>query len=610
MIPLIWRISRRFLFFKMAVFPNFLQSFFNSPNLAKDAREERQEGVVGSQKGVLSLERTDAELIDLKNKWEAAWNSSEVFKRIQQKQEENEKYWRGDHFTPAQRATKVREAVDNAIFEALETALPQFTKQIAEPYVEPIAQFENDPQAMQFARDIQDKLVNWADEVRLRLKVKKSTRHWALYFLGVLKFGWLASENRRWVEVVRPQQLIFDPDAMTGECEYVGDYLGHYRVESASTLLDKFGEPVGEVAEGEEAPDTTIRRAIIGAAGGEDKLGTKLRYVEWWTPEMVFWTLKDTVLGKNQNPHWNYDSQVESINEIGEPIVMPVRGINHFASPKIPFAFISIFNLGKGPYDDTNLIEQVLPIQDIINKRNRQIDRNADNTNNGIAISGEVFDKEQAKQVVDARRRGQAIFIPKPANGDIRSSILDLPGNPLPEFIFADLQDKRGELRNVFGTTGLSAEGLKKTETVRGKILVKGSDTDRAAIVVDHIEQFYDYVFNWFVQLEMVYGDQTQFAFPLVVSVKEGSLIPKDRLTLRNEAIDLWTANAISPIELYERLEFPDPQESARKLMTWQLIQRGVLTPDALFQDQTTIVPTQSVEQKQGASLLNAVPIQ
>jgi len=71
----------------------------------------------------------------------------------------------------------------------------------------------------------------------------------------------------------------------------------------------------------------------------------------------------------------------------------------------------------------------------------------------------------------------------------------------------------------------------------------------------------------------------------LIVDVKEGSLIPKDPLTQRNEAMDLWSANAIDPISFFSRLDDPNPLERAEQLLKWQLIQKGALPPQVLFPD-------------------------
>src|SRR3990167_3856413 len=63
----------------------------------------------------------------------------------------------------------------------------------------------------------------------------------------------------------------------------------------------------------------------------------------------------------------------------------------------------------------------------------------------------------------------------------------------------------------------------------------------------------------------------------LLVSVKEGSMLPQDPLNKRNEAIDLWNARALDPITLFDRLEFPNPKEMAKNLFLW------MSNPAALF---------------------------
>jgi hypothetical protein len=55
----------------------------------------------------------------------------------------------------------------------------------------------------------------------------------------------------------------------------------------------------------------------------------------------------------------------------------PIKGINHFASPRKPFILLSIYNLGAQPVDVTSNITQNLANQDLINKRIKQIDRYA-----------------------------------------------------------------------------------------------------------------------------------------------------------------------------------------------------------------------------------------
>ena len=168
--------------------------------------------------------------------------------------------------------------------------------------------------------------------------------------------------------------------------------------------------------------------------------------------------------------------------------------------------------------------------------------------------------------------------------------------------MFNQLVDTRNELRGIFGIQGSTPQGIEGDKTVRGKIITRGQDTSRiGGGIAEYLEQFYDQIYNWMVQMMYVYYDEdhsasvlgnegaremitirnTDLNRKLTVSVKEGSLIPTDALTKRNEAVDLWSAGALDPITLFERLEFPNPREAAEKLIKFRL------DPQSLFSDTT-----------------------
>lgn len=587
----------------MGVLTDGYNSLSADINKVKGVTDETKEGVVQDSIGdELTLELSDDRLIELATRWEDRWMKAEGVKQLERKRKQNEKYWMGDHHTPSQQATGKRELVDNLVWEAVETALPYWTKQVAEPYVTS----DDSPEGQALAKKITDRIVDLADVLRLRLKVRKSARHWALYYLGCIKVGWSAKENDITVEVKRPQKLILDPDAITDEGEYQGTYLGDLKEDTAEDLLNRFPDKQESIL--------AELGVVVNEQGGipQEKLGTKIRYAEFWTNDFVFWKMKQTILGKSKNPHWNYDQmspEQQSVDEYGQPTVIPsqpVPGVNIFASRKMPYAFLSVYSLGKNPFDETSNVEQIIPLQDVVNKRQRQIDRNADSMNAGAVVSGEAFTKEQAKQVADALRKGLTVWVPR---GNVNNVYKRDTGQAMPEFIYESLQDYRNEIRNSFGISGLSGQGLKNTETVRGKIMVRGTDVDRQSPIVDSIEQFYDYLYNWFAQLMVVYYDDpravnrtqgsttivnSEFTHPVVISVKEGSLIPKDPLTKRNEAMDLWNGGAMDPITLYERLDDPNPFETAYRLFLWKS------NPMLLFQEMPEVQQMMQAQQQQG----------
>lgn len=568
-------------------------------NKVKDIEQTLEQGVVSPLLPELKLDLSDDELIKLSKKWIARYEPYQ--KEIAEKQQTNEDYWLGKQYSD-ELVKEKRPLVDNLIFQSLETFLPIATSKRPEPVVTS----DNTPDGEKLASDVQKMLVYLADILKMKLKVKQAVRYWSLYYMGVAKMGFDVTTNDVTIKIVRPQKLILDPDATIEECNYTGNYVGEYKKSTADELIIRFKDK-----------EKFITDLVKGS------LGTELQYIEWWTNKYVFWTLKDEVLGKAKNPHWNYDSKKMVTDEYGNQVEDEVRGTNHFENPKMPFVFLSVFNIGLHPHDDTSLVEQNLSLQDLTNKRMRQIDKNADATNGSIAVSGDAFTKEQAAQVDRAARKGSTFYVP---TGNVNNAIARISAPPLPSFVAESLQDYRMQLLGIFGVTGVSPQGIASEDTVRGKIIVRGQDTERiGGGVTEYIEQFVDNIYNWMVQLMIVYYTEehiasvigsdkakemvslrsSDFNRKLIVSVKEGSTIPHDPLTQRNEAVDLFQQGAIDPLTLFERLDMPDPQAALERLINWKM------NPQGLLGGQSQAMPAAPIEeQAPRQDILNQVPIQ
>jgi hypothetical protein len=514
----------------------------------------------------LTLQMDDAELLALKRDWMKAWEPYEA--EIKQIQDQNEEYWLGKQFGCTEGP------IDNLVFESLETFLPIATR----PKADPLVESDNTEEGNAVADKVRKMLGYVSDTLSYNLKLKQVARFWALYLLGVMKVGWSEKEDDITCVALRPQKLILDPTATIEECEYQGYYIGEHMEDIASDLVARF-----------PGKAELIKNKV------HNKMGTKVPYILWTTDDYLFWTMDEEVLDKIKNPHWNYDTTTEprqSVDEFGMPVEVPgepVEGINHFKSRKKPYIFLSIFSIGKRPHDATNLIKQNIPLQDLINKRLKQIDHNADNANGGIAVSGDAFTEEQAASIAQKRRKGATLWIP---SGSVDAAVMDLPAHPLPTFIYESLQDYRNEVRNIFGTRGSTPQGILREKTLGGKEIIKQQDTDRiGGGISKYLEEFSDCVFNWFVQLMYVYYDEPHYAsvlgaerakeyielmntdlasVKLLVGVKEGSMIPTDPQNQREEAVALWQMNGIDPITFFDRLEFPNPREAAKQLYLWQ----------------------------------------
>lgn len=555
----------------------------------KEGTDDIKEGIASPKLPELKLDMKNDELVKLTKKWEKRWEDSSVKAEMLKQGEENENYWKGKQFSKVE-LEKTRPLHDNAIFESVETYLPQMTRRNPEPMAELSSKEEQTPENLTYPKQLQKDLAEIADEQKLRLKVKKVGRHWALYLLGVLKHGWDLEKDMPTSKAVRPQKLILDPEASIDEDGYTGEYVGERRKLSASKLITML-----EGMDSEEGAVEKVKELV------NDDLGTEIGFTEWTTDEYICWTLGDSVLMKMKNPHWNWDTE-----EPGEPVVdefgnqtpgetRTVKGVNHFKAPKKPYSFLSVFNLGKKPVDETSLIGQNLSAQDRINKRLKQIDRNADSMNGGLVISKERsgMTESQAKPAAAALRKGGIIIIPTGAVGDAVAR-MSAPG--LPADIYNDLNDTRNRLKDIFGTRGSTPSGIESETTVRGKIINRGLDTDRiGGGVSEYLEQIADETYNWWTQLLYVYDDTySQLpARPRVnVSVKEGSLLPKDSTTIANQAIELAAAGKMALIDLYKALDKPNPEELAANV--WLEIN----APELLFADDPRVQQAMQMRQK------------
>lgn len=541
------------------------QSLGADLNKPKGNREpdETDVGIVSEKLPELTLSMTNEDLVKLTDKWEKVWRESPKKTEWLKKCDEAENYWLGKQFNTPD-ADKDRPMVDNLIFEALETYLPQATRRNPEALVELREGEDEDETNEKYVLKVKNRLADLADENKIRLKLKKAGRHWAIYLLGVGKAGWDLDKDIPIIRIIRPKRMILDPDATIDEDGYTGDRVGEYRKLSASRLLEIIGEGKGTA---------DARTAINDLIKNDDKAeGTKIQFIEWWTPQYTCWKLNETILRKSKNPHWNYDEEpLPDVDDYGNDIEQPgepIKGNNHFTVPKMPYIFLSVFQVGDQPMDKTSLIVQNLANQDLINKRNKQIDKNADRMNGGMVVSlaRSGLTQGQAKMVTAALRKGGVVTIP---DGSPRDAIDTYnPGN-LPSDVYSQLADTRARLRDIFGVSGTSQAGLEDEDTVRGKILSRNLDTDRiGGGVTEYLEQFADDAYNWFLQLLYVYDSDFQFiegATPpkLKITVKEGSLLPKDSVSIANQAMELARNNRISNLDLYRRLEWPNPEELA-----------------------------------------------
>ena len=497
----------------------------------------------------------EKELVKLANEWEVKWYTSEEFTKMKSIWEENYDFWVGNH--NAQYIGYLsglygmsKQLIDNRLFVALETVLPIAGKQVPEALVEPDVKYPQDFD-YEIANNTKNAINNIARVKKLRLVGKRALRNWALYHLGVAKIYYDKDEGISFYNV-NPANIIFDVNGYISETgEYKGEYIGERKKFTAKKLIELF-----------PAKEKEIKKIV------NDKLGSVLFVSEYWYNDFVFWKYKNLFLCAKKNPYWN------------------IKKSNHFKKVKFPYVFLNVFNLGLSFFDDTGLIQQNIPLQQLLNKRLKQIDKNVDKLNTALVISGDSgLTKAQAREVIEAYEQGRGVYIQRGEPSRVLGS-LQVPS--IPQDVYQQLQDMRIEIDNIFGTHAVMRGEPQKYVTATGIMLSRQGDENRIGLIADALERFYNDIYNWIVQMLYVFepekivtkeismfakkrGKRSMlFSTPLIVSVKENSLLPKDEITLRNTAFTLLQLGRLDPLSAFELLGMPDPKKYYERLIKFQ----------------------------------------
>lgn len=514
----------------------------------------------------LTLKMSDEELIKLAQQWELKYTPYEA--KIKIRLAAIKTWYLGHQAAGTPEATKDGEPVSaNLLFEAEETFLPAAVAKNPEPVV----WTDNSPEGTKLASAVKTMLQFHADILVLRRKLTLMTRKWSIDLLGVIKHGWDSKINDITLDVRDAKNFVYDPE---GYVDAYGDYIG--------PIGERIKTTAGRLIELYPKCKDYVTMLVSG------QMGTEVTYTQWWTDEYTFTTFRGKVLDKAKNPHFNYDKVEEETDQDGVIVPVEIKGVNHFARPKKPYTFLSVFSLETQPFDETGLIEQNIPNQRRVTKRTNQIDYNLTRANNSDVFSGENFTQETAKQAAQALAKGNPVIVP--AGKPIGEAIARLQAPSLGADFFNELQNSKNDLRTIFGTQGITAQQQDEDQTARGMILNQQYDNSRiGGGIGDAIEQVADNIFNWWVQLYAVYYDEEHFAAvmgkmkaveyvtlkssdfnkKLVVSVSPDSMKPKDEVTEMNQALALWDKGAIDPKTLLTILNFPDPQNTAAQTVLW-----------------------------------------
>ena len=519
---------------------------------------------------------SDTKLVEIADAW--ITESKKYHSELEKLWKTNEAYYQGNQTERDKIPSWKSDTVQNHIFMGVETIVPIITANSPQFIVEPP---EESDQAVKYADSVQAVVSILWELLGIRNSGEMLVRHMVIYRLGCWKVLWNDVDDQPMLKYVRPQRLYFPK--VSGRLPYM--------IEKIDVTAEEFRELWG---------DEKFKEFLKVAGVDFDEENGNLADISglWsiWevhTKEMTFWKYGEMIIDKEANRTYDFESKDK----------------NHFAQPKIPYILASAFRLGDSPVGNTDLIQQTIPIQDIINTTTRIIINNARKMGNATwLIDSDTMTYEEATTKI-TDEEGLIIYGSGVANqNNIRR---DAPP-PIPEYIIHLKTMAEQAFDNIFGTHSTTRGERGSPETATGRMLLKQADLGRVDLLVREFERVVEEAGNWLVQLMKVnynskktfrrYGESGQIFVTLEphmiqsglkLVVKSGTTLPTDQVSKRNEAIELWGLAALDPVTLYERLKFPNPEETAKRLQLWK---QGQLEMEASIKGNTPQAPQKSAK--------------
>ena len=347
-------------------------------------------------------------------------------------------------------------------------------------------------------------------------------------------------------------------------------------------ILNKMKDPNWDY-KGEEAP---MQQPMQQPPMGQPPTGM--------APEMA---MAGQRMGQPMQPQLGMEQPAMGMPPTGEGVFTPQLGQfgpeegktiyrNFLENPEKPYIFLNYLNLGKQLVDDTSLLFQSWPMQRTSNKRGMQITEMADNAQGKLAISTDYISAENAELITDDPKEHLI------GTGRVQDGVSRLPGQAPDASLFNDKVHNLTEIDNLMGTHSTTRGERQQQETLGGRQILREGDFGRIDdLVQEAIEPAFSKAFQVATHLMKLRYTEPHYAkltgadgqFDLItfsqdsiedgieVTVTAGSSLPVDKVFRRAEALELAAQKAIALDDLYERLGWENPKESALKVLTFNL---------------------------------------
>jgi len=281
---------------------------------------------------------------------------------------------------------------------------------------------------------------------------------------------------------------------------------------------------------------------------------------------------------------------------------------NYLPFAKIPLVQFDTYRLGGELYSRSTVLQSCEEIDDI-NDRKRDIQQNSEYLGKpNIFVDGKIMNEDQAKRIEKGKAMGEVVRMNTGDNKSLGSSFFVAQGIPVPTQFFDNIEVNKRELDNIWGHHEVSRGGSDASNKTKGGILaLQEADQTPIRYVTRNIEDALQELFEWVIQIRKIYkpGKYTLDSGQTIdyetidenfkVYMKSGSMMPVSKEAQRSEVLDLYRSNALDPLTLYERLNDPEPEKTAKRLEMW-IKQKTIMTDGMDDQQQRVLEKIQAIQ--------------
>lgn len=529
---------------------------------------------------VLALDVPDRDLIQNFKRWEkeslAYWNDPKGY-NLEYRRKRNKAYYLGKQIDKSKLYSFQVPFIDNELFVATETITAYTTS--SDPSAEVLP--ENDSvQSKVMAEELEWGLNVHSQKFELSTKIEQVERSMFLQYVGVLKLYYDPEADDIVPRVVDPTKIVFDQSCRQGDNPL---FISELCEATLQQIINMFPEKKDEIMKQCDRVRMTPKLA-----------NSIYTYKEVWftqidddgETECVAWYMGDLLLDKKKNPNFIYRDDGVQIT-------------NYLTRAEKPYIIFNFMNDGSHVIDQTSPFEQAIPLQDILNKRGRQIVENADTANAILVLKSNAITSEEAENIT--RDPNQILLLNVSESEPLQNAYGAIDPHLLPNYVLNDKQDVKNAIHEIMGTPAQfrGSDDSTNVSTLGEAQMVRSQASGRQDAIIRALERGLDKYYKMLVQMMKVWYDTPKhFAcrdndgkfvqvelsrerIPDVawVTVEHGTTQKQDKNRQENVAMTLAKLGLIDPYNLFKDLGMKNADQRYETLVKFKM------SPDSLSEE-------------------------